>query len=331
MLIAIALALSLLNVSASPSMARDGAVRVFADVPAPGTPFGVLATEDSVYVSTSSGSTFRRGAGTDAVFRYSEDGGTPVAATVETMPDMGLFGMAEDGDGRIYVVDMNGRILRFTPDAGGLGAPEVYATNPYRALGWKVSMWMLPAFDTNGDLYVTEGTQGSIWRIPPGGAPTLWFQDPRLASVPYGGLNGLAIGPDHRLYLAMAQGTIYRLPLSTATPTADKLELFHAFPPDPAGYPAPPVGSTDLAFGRSGKLYVTLGTKGAIAVLNTTGDVVEEITDPRLDCPLGIRFHGTSVLVAVSSYFRGNPDAWKILAVDVGEPGLPLARPHLGR
>jgi hypothetical protein len=200
----------------------------FGPVPLPGHPFGVLATASAVYVTTSLGQAWRPGAGIDDVFTYRTSGGPPIASTqVTTSPTMGLYGTAQDAAGRIYVVDMNGRILRFTPTSHGLTGPETYATvpEPYRSLGWPASMWMLLAFDAKGNLFVTDADLGAIWRIPPNGQPSIWFQSPDLLSTAGGGANGIAIGPDHKLYVAVPAeadhvfaSKIFRLPLTDAPP-----------------------------------------------------------------------------------------------------------------
>ena len=73
---------------------------------------------------------------------------------------MGLFGLALDGNKgkrhKLYVADMNGRILRL-----GLGAhpaaPEVFSQVPAStglAGDWMLSMWNDLVFDKTGNLYV---------------------------------------------------------------------------------------------------------------------------------------------------------------------------------
>jgi sugar lactone lactonase YvrE len=309
---------------------RSYAVSVFGPVPAPGHPFGVLATKDAVYATTSAVSPLRPDSGEQVVLRYPTDGGAPVArSTVQTAPDMGLFGAAEDAEGRIYVVDMNGRILRFTPNGGGLAGPEVYATDPYRELGWKASMWMNPVFDRKGNLYVIDASQGAIWRIPPSRTPAVWFQDPRIAGHS-AGANGMTLGPDRKLYFPLADGPLYRLPLTTTSPRHDQLELFHEFTVEPGAHDTPLPGPIDVAFGRSGRLYVTLASADRIAVLAPDGNVLREITSDAFDYPLGVRFQGRSLLVANSNFLgQENQAHWAILKVFVGESGLPLIRPTL--
>ena len=340
--------------------AQAAAVTVtpFAAVPSPGHPFGVLATDDAVYAATSAGSPMNPNAGPEAVFKYSSDGGDPQArADVPTMPTMGLSGMAQDSAGRVYVVDMNGRILRFTPTPTGLTGPETYATvpDPYATLGWPASMWTFLAFDHAGNLYVTDAAQGAIWLIPPGTrTPTIWLQCQQWQSVPVAGLNGIAFGPDHDMYLVLAstpvpdqqpapplaESIVYRLPMPTAgqRPACSDVQTVHefgfapdrhpAFPPT-ALHPTPWPIASDLAFAASGDLYVSLAASDQIAELHRDGTVTT-IDSDILDLPISLRFHGNELLVANSNYIPPHDGThWQLLKVDVGEPGLPLTRPAI--
>jgi sugar lactone lactonase YvrE len=333
-----------------------GNVESFGPVPDPGHPLGVLVTEHAVYAFTSAGQPWRRSDGEDAIFTYRPGGGAPVArTTVATMPDMGLYGAAEDADGRIYVVDMNGRILRYRPDDDALASPEVYATNPYASLGWQASMWMLPAFDSAGDLFITDASQGAIWKIPPNGQPSVWLADPRFRNVPQAGLNGIAVSPDQKwLYLALpgdpslAEGAsdVYRLPL-IQTPQSTDLQLFHRFLPSASDVsstvPARPTahrlvipGAADLAFTASGNLFVLLAAVGAVAELDTNGNETRRITSDLFDWPLSLRFQGHSLIIANSNDIPSSDDvpqdnhaASQLLKVDVGEQGMCLFRPRI--
>jgi sugar lactone lactonase YvrE len=346
----------------SPSPPAIGTVTIFATVPTPGHPFGVLATPKAVYAATSAGSPFTipNTAG-EAVFRYPPEGGTPEATVrVQTMPTMGLSGIAEDGQGRIYVVDMNGRILRFTPTATGLDGPVVYAAvpEPYATLGWQTSMWTNLAFDAHGNLYVPDASQGAIWIIPPGapGAtqPRIWLQCTQFLSLSAVGLNGIAFGPDHKTMYVVLDATpvpdqqpaapfgesiIYRLQTASAQPNCTQLETFHEFPFDPtvhppagtiASNPTPWPVANSLAFADSGHLYVTLSSADRIIELDSAGNVIHTITNSAFDIPLGVSFRGNTLLVADSNTFPPpDQDAWKLLSVYVGEPGLPPLQPDI--
>lgn len=321
-----------------------GHTTVFANVPTPGHPFGVLATENAVYVATSAGSPFDPNTRPETIFRYDPEGGRPTASVaVPTMPQMGLHDIAEDGDGRIYVVDMNSRILRFTPTETGLSEPAVYASvpEPYATLGWAASMWQNLAFDSDGNLFVTDASLGAIWRIGPDRIPTIWLRCPKFLSMQIAGLNGIAFGPDHRLYVVQLAvhdpanfggSRVYRLPRPAPgrAPSCAGAKVFHDFRVNRAQKRVPFPSGCDLAFAKSGNMYVTLNAHNAVAVIGPNGRELRRISDKRFDVPIGIRFQQDSVLIANSNYLpRENADHWLILKAFVGEPGLPLVRPHL--
>ena len=352
------------------STAPVGTTTVFAQLPCPGHPYGVLVTDSAVYATTSSGAPFRESGGKDEVLAFSPAGDAQPneTVTVDTMPDMGLYGAAADAQGRIYVVNMNGEILRLTPTAHGHFAEDIYATNPYQALGWKVSMWMFDAFDAAGNLYVTDASEGAIWKIAPNGEPAIWFQDVRLRQpVQLAGLNGLDVSPDQRwLYFVLpgepqnlSTSAIYRLPLTSTSPAPSDLQLFHeftshfdpatlpgAFPLDPFANHVPPPAADDLAFAASGNMYVTLSGAGAIAVLDRGGNEIRRIADPQFDWSLALRFQGDSLIVANSNTIPNGNDVPNgatgacpqdgyhaadsaLLKVYVGEPALQLLSPKI--
>ena len=320
-----------------------GDVSVFASAPAPGHPFGIAVDADRVYVSTSAGDFFagHQNSDDERVFEYNHGGkllGTTVIDTAENS-DMGLFGLALDGnsgtDHKLYVADMNGRILRLDTKSKG-AAPEVFSQVPEDsglAGDWMLAMWNDLVFDTAGNLYVPDD-KPRIWRVTPDGTATIWVTDPRLA-----GLFGFAGGPlggridpsGEWLYTSITvaadepwTSAIYRIRL-VDHPTAADIELVHRFPFDP-NQVAPQ--ATGLAFAASGNLYVSLIGPNQIAVLDPSGDEIARITDPRFFSPWGLAFSGKSLLVTNGDLEPGdNPDAWKIFKVYVGETGLPLNRP----
>src|SRR4029077_20285418 len=111
----------------------------------------------------------------------------------------------------------------------------------------------------------SDSTEATIFRIPPGGTPEIWFQDTRLGGPV--GVNGLRIAPDgSRLFLAVtftaqATGAVYSLPVVDA-PQATDLALFHQYATE---------GPDEIVFGRSGRLYVSLAVAYAASVLDPTG------------------------------------------------------------
>ena len=318
-------------------------VSVFATVPAPGHPFGIAVDRNRVYVSTSAGDFFAPHQNSDGerVFSYTRSGklvGTTIIPTAQNS-DMGLFGLALDGNTgrkhRLYVADMNGRILRL--DLGKHpAAPKVFAQvpPPLSAGGWMSSMWNDLVFDRAGNLYVPDD-KPRIWRVTPGGKPSIWFTDPRLTGYFgfAGGPLGGRIDPTGKwLYFTITvsaefplEAVVYRVRL-VRHPKASDLELVHRFPVV-AGQ-APPQ-ATGLAFAKSGNLYVSLLGPNQIAVLDPAGNEVRRISSPLFHSPWGLAFMGKSLLVTNGDLEPGDhPAAWKIFKVYVGETGLPLNRPR---
>jgi DNA-binding beta-propeller fold protein YncE len=315
-----------------------GETTVFASVPAPGHPFGVAVDTDRVYVSTSDGDFYAGHLNSqgERVFAYDLKGNLITTTRIATMPNagMGLFGLALDHNPgpthRLYVADMNGRILRI-----GLGQlpsrPQVFSHVPsiFKAGGWAAAMWNDLAFDHAGNLYVTDD-KPRIWRVTPSGTPAIWFQDPRL--IGFAGFGGGPLGgridPTGKYFyftvsgsaLLGSDGVVYRLPL-VDHPTAKDLQVVHRFPAV-AGAPTLAMG---LAFGRSGKIYVCLYSTNQIAVLDPSGHEVQRISSPLFHNPWGIAFLGQSLLVANADVIPQEvPDHWKVLSVFVGEYGLAL-------
>ncbi|HYN19983.1 MAG TPA: SMP-30/gluconolactonase/LRE family protein [Thermoanaerobaculia bacterium] len=181
-------------------------------------------------------------------------------------------------DGRLYAPEpFMGVVIRLHLDPAN--TQEVYA-DPFPAPGGPgTSLLNELVFDDAGNLYVTDSFQATIFRVPPGGgAPAVWFTDPRLAgdpNLPFG-VNGIRIDRnDKKLYVSVTaengtlDGVIYRLPL-IASPVAADLEEFHRYPfPDPAPGAVP--GPDGIAFGKSGKLYVALAGTSQISVLLPDG------------------------------------------------------------
>lgn len=191
------------------------------------------------------------------------------------------------------------------------------------------------AFDRLGRAYITDSLQATVWRVPyGGGAPEIWLQDARFIGEL--GANGIRLAPNGKaLYIAVTgspnPGAIYRVPVKDA-PTAADTELFHQFAmPGPDG----------LAFGQSGRLYVTLAFTNAIAVLTPDGAQEAQLTGPMAgpdgpiawDNPavLAFSWFTRQVFVANHALLSGDPASFNLFAVRLGErgalPALPLILP----
>src|SRR5438552_15441236 len=251
----------------------------------PGHPGGIVVDGHTVYVDTFN-EVDRASDDYDAIFTYNlatgalrSDRPNPIKVPRMMSPAiMGLAAMALDAEGRLYVADMNGRIVRVDPKTG---AQSDYATFPTNTM---TSVSNMPAglpFDDEGDLYVTDASAPLIWRVPPGGGEAkAWFADPALAGV-WGvtGLNAAAIDPSGTyLYFSMQYSSataVYRLPLNQ--PEISSLDLVHAYEPPPPTLDTgdPEVqgifGTSGIAFGASGKLYVVLLGANQVSILPPDG------------------------------------------------------------
>lgn len=318
-----------------------GDVRVLAQIPAPGFPESVVVRGNRAYVSTQSHSG-TAGLGPSTVVAFNARTGKlvrtyPIQGEVLAQ-DHSLTNMAFDRQHRLYVLSSQLGLIRLDLKTG---AQQPYAAPvpnlpacPNAAPCSPTSSDQPPlanslVFDAAGYTYVTDSAQATIFRIPPGGGqPAIWFQDARLDGIV--GANGIRVSLDgQRIFVAVtftaaARGPIYTLPLVDAPQAAD-LTLFHEYGAD---------GPDEIAFGRSGKLYVSLAVANAASVLDPNGNEVARYPGPAsngvpMDSPSGVAFHGKSLLMNNHALFTGNAAHMVTFDIVVGDHGAPLARPLL--
>jgi sugar lactone lactonase YvrE len=255
--------------------------------------------------------------------------------------------IAFDGQGRLYVLNTQLGIYRLDTGSGQQQSyskpfPDLPACNGNNAPCSPTAFDApsLPndiAFDEDGNAYVTDSLQATIWRVKPGGGtPKIWYQDARFATVPGGiGTNGIRLSPDRsKVFVTVTvdqtgQAFIYTLPL-VEHPKASKLTVFKAFGPNDL-----PDG---IAFGKSGNLYVAIATPFAsgIVILAPNGSEVGRLANaaPGLinpyDSPANIAFNGQgSLLVTNHAFATMIPSQFTVLDVYVNDKGSPLEKPDL--
>jgi sugar lactone lactonase YvrE len=351
-LAAAAAASSLLPATAAAKQPRPyGDVQVLATFPTPpGFPEGIAVKGNKVYVSGPA-RFGTAGTGPSTVVAYNRETGAP-EATYTTQGEALAFEHANscvafDGNGKLYV--LNNQIGMYRIDTGS-GQQESHST-PFPDLPacdgnnapCSPTFFDAPslpndvAFDEDGNAYVTDSLQATVWRVPAGGGtPLIWFQDARLGTVPGGiGANGIRLSPDRsKVFVVVSidptgSPFIYTLPL-VAAPVASDLAVFKAFTPGDI-----PDG---IAFGKSSNLYVAIATPAAsgIAVINTSGAETGRLTNPAgspffpYDSPANIAFDGHgSLLVTNHAFATGIPSNFTVLDVYVGDKGSPLSKPDL--
>ncbi|MFN2506519.1 MAG: SMP-30/gluconolactonase/LRE family protein [Acidimicrobiales bacterium] len=350
-LLPVAVALSLTSASAVEASGHRpfGDARVLAGVPTPpGFPEGIAVFGNLVWVAGPA--TFgTAGQGPSSVLLYRAGTGI-LLRTYETQgenlsQEHANSSIAVDRAGRVYVLNTQLGIYRLSLN----GQQESYST-PFPDLpacaavpaGTPCSPTLFDApplpndivFDRAGNAYVTDSTQATIWRVPPGGGqPQIWFQDVRLAST-FIGVNGIRLDPSRtKVYFTVSgdldgRAFVYTLPLVN-NPTAADLKVFHEYTNGDV-----PDG---IAFGKTGLLYVAIATPFAsgVSILAPNGTEIVRLANQGnpifpYDSPANIAFDGRgSILLTNHAFVTGvtNPEQFTILDVFVGDTGSPLELP----
>jgi len=233
--------------------------------------------------------------------------------------DFGMLGLAVDVFGNVYAavqsadpaVDGVWRFDRRTGDASRLpGTSAIAIPNGL-------------AFDTRGNLFVTDSAAGAIWRIPWGGSAQVWLQDPALSGDGSLGL-GVPLG---------ANGIAYRNGVLTVTNTERRtilaidrsrsIDVVTTLAGNPDG----------VAMDVFGNAYVAINLQDTIARVAPDGSIGVIASGDPLDFPSSVAF-GTAggqrrtlfgVNFSLSEQF-GLPPGFgpAVFTVDVGAPGVPV-------
>jgi sugar lactone lactonase YvrE len=340
---------------ASPAVAQTPAplsVRLFARVPSPGQPEGIVVAHDgTVYAGTDTRPLPDRPDGTppSKIFAFSPTGALLRDYTIqgENLGGFyGLFGLALDGDGVLYAVEHDPpEIIALDPRTG---AQRVYATFPdvpaCRAVGRTTDCSDTAAdqkpfpnfavFAPDGTMYVTDTVQALIWRVPRGGGQAkVWLTD--------AGFEGIPFGPDGAQFEADGRTLVFVLAMPSATRGAGLYTVRVGDDGRPGAvrqlWSAQPADGPDgFQIARSGRIYATAGGHGQIAVLNPDGSELARVpapgssqSDPPFDAPANIAFLGNDALITNHAFVVFAPTHWAILDLYAGEPGLPFFLPSL--
>lgn len=320
-----------------------GQVSTFAHIPAPGQPEGIAI--DPKDGSVWSGS--NKAKSKAVIWHHAADGTLLQTYELIGHSDQAIHainGIALDGQGRVYALDYDGaRAVRLDPRTG---AQEVYATFadlPICAKGRKPCepgvfdrpAWPnWPTFDAQGNLYVSDLNQATIWKVPAGGGQArIWYQGADLASI-YS-LNGMQFDAQGRLNVMFTlstqlstflRGVVYRIPVHADGSAGARTAVGAACIGD------------GLTIGRSGRLYlpcsqpflnklqVMAPDTGAVVASYPSAAMQRQLDIP-VDAPASAAFRGTHLLLTNHALFSQDPDHFAILKLEVGEEGLPLFYP----
>jgi sugar lactone lactonase YvrE len=334
-----------------------GDTKLFAPVPAPGSPAPVvIAPDGTIYTATlnaESGDT----AAPSKVFAFSPDGKLKREYQVKGQDlgqQHGITGMAMDADGYLYMGSLAPpAVLRLDPKTGEQITYATYRDVPTCSATvtsdcqksasdkkpWPDYIVLAP----DGSLYEPDSLQALIWKVPPGGGKgQVWITDDRLQSLigsPGFGPSAMKLAPDKRtLYFTTVQGPagdgdvtagrIWTLPIQPDGKPGQLKQFYVAQSAD---------GPGGIGFANSGDLYVAMSGTNAIAQIGPDGkekgrfpDPVTNMTfTPPLDSPIDVAFRGTSLIVANSGFLSNSPSSFALLDVFVGETGHDPLRPKV--
>ena len=232
-----------------------------------------------------------------------------------------LLGVAFDEEDRLYVA-----VADWPPGPG----PGVYRVehngSPTRVLSLPDGSFPNGLAFYDGDMYVSDSFQATIWKKGPQGDAVVWLQDWALFGWP--GPNGIAFYR-HSLYIAViSSGSIVRVP------------LLHDGSPGTYEYVAGPdsglIDIDGIAFDVTGKLWFTVnygsdGSGGKLGTLDEGGKPIFLADSPGwLDYPTMVVF-GTSYRDRDTLYLTNgglNGGKPNVLSFDVDVAGLPLPAEH---
>jgi sugar lactone lactonase YvrE len=354
--VAVALAAALLLALAPAAGARTRFdTKVLAHVPSPGYPaLSLVAPDRTIYVGT-----FTNAAGTDTgpskVFAYSPKGKLLRTYVIKGQTSGSAHGVqvaAIDRHGVLYLLDQNpSRVLKLNPRTGKQTTYATFSDVPPCAPGMSPAdcgdtvMDNPPepdyaAWGTDGSLYVTDYTQGLVWRVPIGGGTAhVWFTDPRLDGSLFGPA-GIVMMPDHRTLLLdtsaggatspdSTTGELYRLPILPNGRPGTLTKLWESGPKEaPDGF----------ALARSGRIYMALvgPQTNQLVVISPTGKELTRFPKDNsgdngspvpFDEPSSVQFLGKRLIVTNDAFFSGDQSHFVVFDVFAGETGAPVFVP----
>jgi sugar lactone lactonase YvrE len=347
MLAAAACCIAMLGLSFAPANADPprpiGDSRVVADLPDfPGFPEGIAVSGNKMYVAAPA--QFGN-SGPGKIHVFDAHTGAPlddydIPAHAIT-PDHGLVGVALDGSGHLYVADIQlPGVVRLDLSTG---QTINYAVIPDLA----PCLQLIPkpcsptstarppfpndlAFDKEGNLYVTDSFQATVWKVPPGaGTAVVWFQSGDFDRAL--GANGIRLSPkDTEVCVAVTgpPGAIHCIALNDPS----EHRVLVSFPTE---------GPDNMAFGQTGKLYVALANSNEVAVVLPDGNEEQRFSGPAQgpngpipwDAPAGVAFDNASGSLLVTNHALNTglvlKNLFVVFDVYVNDRAHPLHRPAI--
>ena len=129
------------------------------------------------------------------------------ATTLFKTKDLNVQAVTVGPHGNIYAATMpSGKVYKLNPDtANATGATAQVVFDPAQTKEKSKYIWALK-FGPNGDLYIATGEPAAIYRVAPGGKPTLFYKSDEVH------IDSLAFAPNGDLIAAsVGSGLVYRI------------------------------------------------------------------------------------------------------------------------
>jgi sugar lactone lactonase YvrE len=254
-----------------------GTVETFATLPAGNAnPEGIAVDKHGdVYVTTFA---VTAGGGPGKIFVFGSDGRLKRELQVAGSSNL-LLGIAfHPQSNDLLVVDFGaGRVLRVNPNTGAATIlTEVSGASGLNAL----------AFDSAGNVYISDSSNGIIWRTGRrGGTPLAWVSDAllRTTGFPPFGANGMDFNPGESALFVANTGNdqVIRIPVSAGTAR------------EPEVFVNSVNGADGLFVDESENVWVCANQADEIVVLDKTGRAIAKLGDfdgLRGGAPVGLLF-----------------------------------------
>jgi sugar lactone lactonase YvrE len=255
---------------------------------------------------------------------------------IDPATDIGVLGLATDARGDVYA-----GVRSANPQANGVWSFDRWTGERSHIAGTEQLGFANDlAFDERGNLYVTDSTTGTIWRITDDRALEAWFTHPSLegtgALSPIGrptGANGIAYH-DGTLYVANSERfSLVAVPITPGGGPGRPSTVIVFDPIEVSPGVVVPAVADGVALDVHGDIYVTLLSGNAIARVSPDGTAETIASGGLLDHPSRLAFgsaSGERETLFVANYSIGEffgldtRTEQGVLAIDVGTPGDPL-------
>jgi sugar lactone lactonase YvrE len=265
------------------------------------------------------------------VLEYSKNGTLLRSWTIagqDLAAEHGVQVATGDSRGRLVLLDKApARVLTLNTRNGN---QREWATFPSDAIA------NYAAWGRHGELYVTDYTHATIWRVPPGGGEaSVWLKDAQLDGLEFG-TTGIVLTPDRRHLLVGQQsiagcacgnpavGRIYEIEIGADGKPGAIRTVWESQPFD---------GPDGFAVDAAGRIYVTLLLANQIAVVAPGGLELERFPGSAdngangsavpFDNPSSAMFLGRRLMIANQAFLSGDTTHQAILDVFIGVRGAP--------